>query len=187
MSTTQLFAELLVTGTGVVIWLAFLLAWGFRLSFQDITANATVFTLAPIVAVAYVLGIVMDRLGYSLFRGWERRLRGGIVDSKRTPPIEDRERYVLTNSEELGLQTTYNRSRLRICRSWVINFILIAVSSALWGYSLDPNTALYLPAASVSLGLVTLFVWARLVTDHYRNILASYDYLKAYAAPEHQD
>jgi D-alanyl-lipoteichoic acid acyltransferase DltB (MBOAT superfamily) len=186
MSTTQLFAELLVSGTGVVIWLAFLLAWAFRISFQDLTSDANIFTLAPIVAIAYVLGIVMDRLGYSIFRGSEHRLRNRIVDSKESPPIRDQEMYVVTNSNELGLQINYNRSRLRICRSWIINFILIAISSALWGYSFDPGTALYLPIASLLLSLATLFIWSRLVIDHYRNIQTSYNYLKTHRPPKHQ-
>ena len=51
MSTTQLFAELLVSGAGVVIWLAFLLAWQHQISFQDFISDASIFTLAPIVAI----------------------------------------------------------------------------------------------------------------------------------------
>jgi hypothetical protein len=187
MSTTQLFAELLVSGTGVVIWLAFLLAWGFQISFRELTSDASIFTLAPIVAIAYVFGIILDRMGYSIFRGSERRFRNRVVGSQESPHIKDKELYVLTNSKELGLQINYNRSRLRICRSWIINFILIAISSALWGYSSNPSTAFYLPVAIFLLGLATFFVWSRLVVDHYRNIQTSYNYLKTSTPQKSQE
>jgi hypothetical protein len=83
VSTTQLFAELLVIGLGVVIWLLFLAATVFEFSWQDIASNTNLLTLAPIGGIAYVLGIVFDRIG-PVFR----TLRQAIAtqgDSRNAP------------------------------------------------------------------------------------------------------
>ena len=177
MSTTQLFAELLVIGIGALIWIAILIAGVSQLSFQNISTNANIFTLAPIVGVAYVLGIIVDRISYGLFRKLEERTRNKIIEPNTSPSADDRERYILTNSEELSIQITYNRSRLRVCRSWIINFSLIAAASAIWGDASKLKTPILLPILSLSLAVITFLVWLKLSKDYYINIQASYEFL----------
>jgi hypothetical protein len=178
MSTTALFVELLVIGLGVTIWLALLIAAVFGYTFSNFASNVSIFALAPIFGIAYLLGIIIDRIAYELFSGLENRIRNRIiVVSGSSPTTQAQERFILTNSELLRDQIIYNRSRLRICRSWVINFILIAFSSAIWSYVTKLYNAFILSLLGVIFALVTFWVWRKLSEDYYYNIKASYEYL----------
>jgi hypothetical protein len=99
------------------------------------------------------------------------------MGSGTTPSAGDKERFILTNSEELNFQIKYNRSRLRICRSWVINFFLIAVASAVWAYTWKPSALVLLPLLSLFLASISFLAWFKLSKDYYTNIQASYTYL----------
>jgi hypothetical protein len=177
MSTTELSAELLITGTGVALWMAFLTAAIFGLSFQEIVTNTNVFTLVPIVGLVYVLGIIVDRLGYGLFSNPEARILKGMLKPDSTPSLNEMEKFVLTNSEKLGLQVSYNRSRLRICRSWCINFFLIGVTTGIWAYSSNLKAPFFLPLLSLFLTAAAFQTWRKLVKDYFISIQTSYTFL----------
>ena len=88
-----------------------------------------------------------------------------------------KERYILTNSEELSAQITYNRSRLRVCRSWIINFLLIAISSGIWGFSISLSQYILFPLTCIILAIVTFSVWIKLAEDYYENIEQTFAFL----------
>lgn len=177
MNTTALFVELLVIGLGVTIWLVLLIAAVFGYTFSNLASNVSIFALAPIFGIAYLLGIVVDRIAYELFRGLEKRIRNRIIPGSGASPTSDRERFVLTNSEVLRDQIIYNRSRLRLCRSWIINFILIALSSAIWGYAVEQYNSFVLTLLGVTFALLTFWTWRKLSEDYYTNVKESYEYL----------
>jgi hypothetical protein len=177
MSTTELSAELLITGTGVVLWMAFLIAAIFKLSIQDIVTKTNVFTLAPILGLAYVLGIIIDRLGYSLYSRAEGRILKRIVKQNSTYPLSDQEKFILLKSEELSRQLTYNRSRLRVSRSWSINFFMIAIASGIWSYTSCMSYPFFLPLLSLILTIACLLTWQKLVKDYYTSVQATYAFL----------
>lgn len=178
MSTTDLYAELLITGTGAVIWLGFLVAAIVRPSLQDIVSNTSLLTLAPIIGIAYVLGIIVDRLGYSIFAGPEKRLLHRTFGKEPSSLFGDKTRFILAQSEELSRQMAYNRSRLRVCRSWSINFLLMAVTAGMWVYRANALSLLPLPLISLALALAALITWRNLAIDYYRNVQSSYAFLK---------
>jgi hypothetical protein len=184
MNTTELFAELLITGTGVVIWIVFLIAAVFGLSIQDIATNTNVFTLVPIVGLAYVLGIIIDRLGYGLFAGPETRILKGIVKQNIKPSISDKEKFILTHSERLSFQLNYNRSRLRVCRSWCINFLLIAVASGIWAYTSKLSYTFFLSVLNLALAIASVLTWRKLVKDYYLSVQSSYTFLVEQKEPK---
>jgi hypothetical protein len=182
MNTTQLFAEILVSGTGAVIAAGFLAAAVFRLPVTGLAAEAGTALLAPAIAVAYIFGIMIDRIGFGLFGRLEQRNRNAIVPADDLVSVEDKERFILLTSEALSLQLTYNRSRMRICRSWTINFLLIAIASGLWAMRVNLTPSLFLPALSLVLAVLSMFVWLKLSRDYYINVEKSYTYLKRHRA-----
>lgn len=178
MATTQLFVELLVIGIGVAIWLGFLLASLFRVQrgspFPDLGAA----NLTALLGTAYVLGILVDRAAYSAFRPMERRHRNRVFGETPKPSVDDRERFILVNSSSLREQILYNRSRLRICRSWILNFALISVFSSVWAIQQAAWDVILIAAGALLLCLMAAYTANRLARDHYNNIRHSYEFLQ---------
>ncbi len=180
MSTTHLIAELLVIGIGAACWLALAIAaaLGYKLEYGVPRLDAAYLILLS--AVAYVLGIVVDRLARSLLNPIEDSQRRKIFGALSAAEVESLERYVLTHSEPLARQIQYNRSRLRICRAWLINTLLILVAYLAWYWrtrvaSLD-LTLLFTGGIALALLLLGLTVWS-LMRDHYINVLRSHEFL----------
>ncbi len=180
MTTPQLFVELLIIGVGVAIWLVLLISSIFGYHFYFTIQKVNIPFLTAIVGVAYVLGIVIDRIAYSLFYFIEKRNKIKVFGKSPDPNLGDRERYILVNSEALRQQIIYNRSRIRICRSWILNYGLIGIFFTTWSIRTKPF-AFY--KSVVILLLITMFcllsmiVFHRLSRDHYNNIKASYEFL----------
>jgi hypothetical protein len=81
----------------------------------------------PLLSIIYVLGIVSDRVADALFAVlWTRTLRGRRFNDIET--YYAARRIILTESERLSELLEYGRSRLRICRGWVLNAFVILVS-----------------------------------------------------------
>lgn len=181
MTTTHLIVELLIIGFGAVVWLVLLAASIFNYTFQNILPNINSAILPPIIGISYVLGVIIDRIAYSLFARLDRKNKDKIITSDNWPEIYFIERHVINNSEAFKNQILYNRSRLRICRSWIINFTLIAITFAIWAYkviNLVPIVILIFSLLCISLSVLTFFVWYKLSEDHYKNLKESYGYLK---------
>jgi len=72
MATTQLFVKLLITGTGVIIWVALLIAGivEHQFSLSDLKSISDGWYLLAV--IAYVFGILLDRIVYSLFKRKEK-------------------------------------------------------------------------------------------------------------------
>ena len=177
MTTTQLFVELLIIGIGAAIWVAFLLAAIFRVPWGSTPPELNAAHLAALTGVAYVIGIVVDRLAWSAFRSVENRHRDRVFRTDQDPSVEDRERLVLEGSANLHQQIVYNRSRLRICRSWILNFALIGVCAGAWAIQQRAGTIALLALAGLLLACLTAVTANLLARDHYRNIRQSYDFL----------
>ncbi len=177
MTTTQLFAELLVIGIGVACWLSLLLAAAFGYRFDEGIPKLDASLLVALAAVAYVLGIVVDRIAYALLNRMESKITKGADHLY----AQEMERYILVSSDALGKQTQYNRSRLRICRAWVVNALLIVLAFMIW--DVHVGSLPFVPSlALVVIGLAVCVVMAwtvrALLRDHYKNLLGSYDFLK---------
>ncbi len=85
------------------------------------------------------------------------------------------------NSKHLKDQMMYNRTRLRLSRSWILNFFFIAI--ALLSYYLTQDNGnckvfIVLSALTFVLCFYAFFIWRTLARDYFKNIKSSYDLLK---------
>lgn len=148
MSTTTLFVELLIIGLEVCVWLVMLVSlilgdsiWLTALAgrFKGYPVPATIFVLAG----AYLFGIVLDKVAHFLI-GYERLTE--LLKSKRFERLkqwleaeklekEDHPRMIhaklMVESEEMGGDLLYARSKIRILRASALNVPLITVTAAL--------------------------------------------------------
>ena len=180
MTTTQLVVELLVIGLGVAIWLALIILAILKpsLSFDSLKLSAVM--LIPVIGIMYVFGILLDRISYGLFRKVSSKIKKNVFNSEESGKVDDQERHILEASESLKSQIIYNRSRFRICRSWVINFLMISLFFYIWNFRsglLGNEKAIYISLILLSLSVASYYVWWQLTRDHYCNIKYSYIHL----------
>lgn len=178
MGTTQLFVELLVIGLGALIWVSLIadIIAGGQIRFGNLWMDKG---LLPLVAAAYALGVVLDRLVWSMFSPMERSCERECLQPLSEPRWR-LERAVAKADEASAKELNYNRSRLRVCRAWTVNGALITIAFVVWGEMEHKLTH----AQSVAAGLGgTVFVvcsfWAlrKLMIDYYRNLRGSYELL----------
>lgn len=175
MSTTNLFVELIVIGVGASIWLILFTFSMFGYAWVPIDRLLSSSAAVSILAVIYVLGIISDRIADAVFEWvWSDDLRGSYFQDRRE--YYDARRLILTRSERLSDLLEYGRSRLRICRGWAFNSILVAVSlnTFLWMYLSDKSFAWSISIfGSISLlvfALAAWFAWRKLAQNEYRKI-----------------
>lgn len=126
MATTNLFVELLVIGVGAACWVGLLLLAAFGLEFTQSEALNAYPVLLSLLAVVYLLGIISDRVADFVFdKCFSGRLRVRFFERKRD--YQDARRLVFDCSDRLADMHEYGRTRIRICRGWSLNAVLIAV------------------------------------------------------------
>lgn len=182
MKTTQLFVELIIIGIGAAIWLLLIL-----ISFLDLPLgslslqNINAIILTPFLGVVYVLGIVLDRISYQLFDKVDKKRRDKILGSGQEPSAVYMQRYVIMNSEKFEQKLAYTRSRLRIARSWIVNFTLISIFFFVWQVRIKVSISfisiLIISATFMVLAFFTYYSWRKLTDDSYYSIKHSYEYL----------
>lgn len=127
MTTTHLFVELLVIGFGGLIWLFLALAPLLGIQIGTATAKPDLLLALPILSTAYMLGILIDRVADYFFDSRDQRLRDAIYPGTdgREDYFKDR-RTLVMDGQPLWEHLEYGRSRMRVCRGWAVNFLLIA-------------------------------------------------------------
>ena len=173
MNTTSLFVELVVIGAGVITWVVLLAVALGGYPVASFGQGVLLASAIPVLALVYVFGIVWDRLADTIFnRFWGCDLRARYY-SDTGEYYRDR-RAILISAPALADLLEYGRSRLRICRGWSLNALLIAIS--LWlllGLQTGlANTAILLFAslAALLLSLGCWFAWRNLTLTEYRKI-----------------
>ncbi|HET6229816.1 MAG TPA: hypothetical protein VFE05_07070 [Longimicrobiaceae bacterium] len=203
MSTTNLFVELIVIGVGAMAWVVLLVlaffGWDSIAWLRPNDAAAAI----PLLAVTYLLGIVTDRLADALFEDVRRIAArrhleppsttgsgaGRLVDlavATRKPTAYDEAtdayhsaRHTLLQGERFIPILEYGRSRLRICRGWVFNALVLAVAvnvflrKRVYG-PLNPDVdhvALKSTVALLLLAAAAWYAWRRLdETDRLKTV-----------------
>ena len=139
MNTTTLYAELIVVGSGTTIFIVLFFyslvgdaSWFSKLG--GLSSIESVVSLIPILSVIYLLGIINTNVGHLLFKRWEERLRKEKLGKLKREYEEVRTNLFTSADKELMEQFEFRRSKIRICRGWFINsiLILIALLSYLW-------------------------------------------------------
>ena len=183
MNTTNLFVELVVIGVGVLIWLLLLVITVLGYEWLFISNNTLLIGSAlPALALIYVLGIIWDRIADTLFHMiWADDLRESyFVDISN---YYNSRRAIITKSQPLSVLLEYGRSRLRICRGWSLNALMIGVSlnMMLWNRFSGHEDLLMLSFTGSFVSLIlaagSWFAWRSLSTAEYRKIKEQSEYL----------
>jgi len=149
MTTTAVVAEILVAGAEALIWVVLIalsiiqprnFSWLGRL--KDWTTPLT----PVVVAVAYALGIIVDRVADSLFK----YLFGGTSDPA------DLRLQVLARGDKVTDFLEYIRSRIRVARVTTLNLAVIMVALPIFLKVNTVATCCQIAAAVLALGGLTI-------------------------------
>ena len=193
MATTAVFAEILIVGLEVEAWLALAVLTVFGtewIELDQLKDFATLLTLL-VLALAYVLGIIADRLADTLLDRFERTRPGKRVKkrlSKRQrlpqePGLATMRMTVMAASDGMTRFLDYQRSRWRIARATVLNLAMSAPLAALYlavGTDASPAWVLAPLVCALVAIPVTYFAgvriqdaWVARLTDAYELVQAA--------------
>ena len=131
MNTTNLFVELIVVGVGAFAWTLLILSGLAGKDINTVMAAANITWAIPLLSIVYVLGIVIDRIADGVFdKFWGNRMRAEV--------FPDKEEYykarsmIFKSSDAISGLLEYGRSRLRICRGWSVNAVIMIFALQLY-------------------------------------------------------
>ncbi|WP_436988145.1 hypothetical protein [Streptomyces sp. enrichment culture] len=175
MAATSMFVEVLVVGIGFLTGLGVLTAAiaGPDNTRQLAPAAATPLAAGAALAFAYALGILIDRAADTVLAPVRRRLRARSFPNSSAYA---QARLRLAEIPALAARADYARSRLRICRGWMLNTILLTLATdlALWRYPVE-HRSLLLATATVLGTLATVgfyLAWHTITATGYRKLAA---------------
>lgn len=186
LATTAVFAEILIIGLQVEAWLVLGLLTITGHEWIDVSGAKDFAALAAIVllAAAYVLGIVADRLADTLVDRLERTGRGERLkrrllkhpDFKKPADVSKMRLLVMHRSDGMSRFLDYQRSRWRIARATVLNVALAGVAGACYLAVRESWYWLFAPlAGALVLMPITYFAgtriqeaWIERLSDAYR-------------------
>lgn len=173
VAATAMFVEVLVVGIGFLTGLGILTA---AIAGPDNTrklapVGGTPLAAGAALAFAYALGILIDRAADTALAPARRRLR---AQSFPTSAAYAQARLKLAETPALTARADYARSRLRICRGWVLNSILLTLATdlALGCYPVE-HRPLLLATATVlgALAAVGFYLsWHAITATGYRKL-----------------
>ncbi|HSK89333.1 MAG TPA: hypothetical protein VK880_13300 [Anaerolineales bacterium] len=165
MATTVLIAEILIIGMQSLIWLACLVIAVFDLSWFDLQALKGWEPLATllILAVAYSLGVLIDRTSDSLFWRIDKHIRKKEIPGN-FPAVWQMRLLITSKDDGIANFLEYIRSRLRIARSTTFNITLTIIAGTILRFkilwSADPATTVDHVVISIWIVGVLLFIAA---------------------------
>lgn len=173
VAATAMFVEVLVVGIGFLTGLGIL---GTAIAGSDNSRRLAPLASTPLaagaaLAFAYALGILVDRAADSVLSPVRRHLR---ARSFPTSGAYAQARIALAQMPVLAARADYARSRLRICRGWMLDSILITLATdlALWRYPVT-HRPLLLAVATVLGALATFgfyLSWHTITATGYRKL-----------------
>ncbi len=191
LATTAVFAEILIVGLEVEAWLAFVLLsvfgheWLFEIDgIKDFAALLTLVVLA----LAYVLGIIVDRLSDTVLGAFERTGLGESVKrrmSKRhgkEKGLSKKRMTVMAKSDGMTSFLDYQRSRWRIARATVLNLVFAGPAAALYlvvGTEVDWLWALVPAVSAIVLIPITYFAGVRIQDAWVARLEEAYEIVQA--------
>jgi hypothetical protein len=185
MSTTDLFVELVIIGVGSAIWIFFLIASIFGLSWIDSSKALSLPALIPFLSLTYVIGIVFDRVADTLFEWiWAKKLFRKYYENK--DDFHDDRRIVYIHEGRLANLLEYGRSRLRICRGWALNSSLILLTLNLFAWTKISDSHIKIQVSifgsffCIFLTYGTWFSWYKLTLDDFRRVKEQANFLRQF-------
>ncbi len=170
MSTSNLFVELIIIGIG------FTLSFLFGLYCMDVvklelltSVKMDGLIILPIlISVVYSLGIVADRIADGLFTWQGNKIREKYYPD-RNKVLEDKS-IILLEDSPLAEMILYGRSRMRICRGWMLNLVMLLPSMNYFFIKLNPQPDAFLVLVNFMLMLLIVlfyFSWIKLTDSEY--------------------
>ena len=184
MSTTLLFVEILLIGLQSGVWIIFLVLvlWGndFLKLLENVwLSDINIAIGLIIISFLYTIGIVIDRIADTIFERWYTGLKNKVFPSRKTPT--QKMRFELSKSNpELANNMYYARSRIRIARASVVNFILITMFSLMYVVTRIPPSAnrnvlaVYILVIGLTLTASVIWAWKKLSVS-FLYYLKNYD------------
>ena len=188
MNMTSFFVELVVTGIHTALWIALVILS--LVGFRDINAESvlTLNLALPILAIAYIMGIIVDRVADRLTFQRDRQIRNEF-DVKGLPSFRAMRLYVLSKSKDVYEELEYTRSRMRITRAGIVNFPLTSLALLLFIWrQLDDalpemSDRLIASALVVAVGLVltllSLQAWQDLTRTYTKHTIVAFQILQS--------
>jgi hypothetical protein len=172
-AATAMFVEVLVVGIGFVTGLALLAAAA--AGPETIARAAPVAGSTPAagagLAAAYALGILIDRAADKALAPVRRSLR---QVSFSTDGAYAQARLTLAEQPTLVVLADYARSRMRICRGWILNTALLTLAGdlALLRYHVEHCPLLLTLTTALGLALTAGFYlsWHTITATGYRKL-----------------
>lgn len=190
MSTTAVVAEIVIVGLEAEAWFALLVVTIFGRGWVDLTtaSNFVPILLVLMLAAAYALGIIIDRVADTAFRRFNRS-RVGLWNNRRFGMgsegwvLPERERAMRTTVMNAGggMATflDYQRSRIRVARGTALNAFIGAIIAGV-NFGLDESWGELVGIETLLLGLLLVTVpvaeriraaWLRQLVDAYRKLV----------------
>jgi hypothetical protein len=184
MSTTAIFAELLVIGIQGVIWIALLLAGVFQIQIPPdgyiVSREWSALATAVALATAYSVGVIIDRLADSAFSIFDREIRRKTLTDQGKGFVSKARMDVLNHGGEMSEFLEYVRSRLRIARATAANSAAgtVALCVFLHRSAHQPTCVVFGVAMMGALAsALTFYAWIRISVTYYNRLLDSWDVL----------
>ncbi|MGY5135572.1 hypothetical protein ACWGJW_24795 [Streptomyces nigrescens] len=186
VAATAMFVEVLVVGIGLLTGLGILAAAiaGPDNSRRLAPVAGTPLAAGAALAFAYALGILIDRAADTALAPVRRRLR---TQSFPTSAAYAQARLKISEMPVLAARADYARSRLRVCRGWILNSILLALATdlALWRYPVHHRPLLVATATVLgALAAIGFYLsWHAITATGYRKLAAQTTPPPALAVP----
>jgi hypothetical protein len=179
MAAGVIFIEILFAGLLASIWFGLILVGIFGTSWVDLNALKGWENLATlmVVALAYALGTMVDRVADTIFSPLDHRLRRKVIPEKDAP-VKEMRLFLISKEDGTAKLLENTRSRLRTARSTAVNifglFIGLMVYRVTQGSSVFNTTTLFQLAASIIGIAVAYYSWQRLTKAYYLRLAQAY-------------
>ena len=194
MNTTNLFVELVVIGAGATIGLLLLVLsiFGYTwVPWKELTSSTM---LIPLLSIIYLLGIIVDRISDQVTKKWDQGFRlskfsegnSKIRYEEANKKYHKARTFIYSHaSNQIISLFEYGRSRLRICRAWGINSIVLGISIPLFFWRNFPQLSSVAKLAITFLSIfffgilaiINFFTWRKLTLNDYQRLLETYNLL----------
>jgi hypothetical protein len=168
-----MFVEVLVVGIGALAAITGVLSA--VVGYESMKKAGPILSSTPAagagLAFSYALGIVVDRGADYLLTHPRRRLRRRHFASNAS---YDRARRAIVGDPHIAAMADYARSRMRICRGWLINCLLLIAAADLliWRFPVTNRLVLLIVATvtGVLLGSGFYVAWRTITLTGYKKL-----------------
>jgi hypothetical protein len=148
MNTTTLFVELLIIGFQTCFWLSFLISlaiedhhFNWLVQLANDFGNQSLLVAVAVFGIAYTLGVAVDKVAHFLvdlklleyFKGRFESFRRWLeANEDLEQDSNPRMMYaqIMSNTADMTGDVLYARSKVRILRASILNFLLITLTAA---------------------------------------------------------